>query len=539
MDYNATAYNQSDAFGAQGIRYTLLIVEPGNNIRVHNIDKASLTIGRQGPDAQSELTLNSKIVSRRHGCFSISAGQLFYTDYPNLNGTYINGAKIQRPNEGQSQPMKLKDGDILRIDSGDLSRPHSDGIIMLISCAATNMERWCTLPLAACGETVLIGRNVPAGNICIPKVTVSRQHAKITRTATGLFVEDCGSQNGTLLNGAPLRGRQPLKDRDVLIICATKIVFTGGMFVYNVPEMQGAAPNFTNVPPQGGRPQNVPPVNIRSQGGCSIRVERISRDVKSKEGGMKRILEMSNNSITINPGELVAIIGGSGAGKTTFMNCINGYEPATGGRVFVNGIDLYQNYNNFKMQIGYVPQQDIVHNDLTVESMLRYTAKLRLPSDLTAAEIEHRVTDVLGMIGLQEHRKKMISSLSGGQKKRASIAVELISDPVLFFLDEPTSGLDPETEKSLMDQLKALATQRGKTVILVTHTLQNAHLFDKIIFLAPGTPQYPGGKLAYYGSYKGALNYFGVENLNDAFAVISSNPMLYVNRFLQTGGAAL
>lgn len=538
MDFNATAYNPSDMFGAQGIKYTLLIVEPGNNIRVHNINKNSLTIGRQGADAQSELTLNSKIVSRRHGCFNILNGELHYIDFPNLNGTYINGVKVQRPAESQSQPVKLKDGDILRIDSGDLSRPHGDGIIMLISCAASNMERWCTLPLSACGETILIGRNVPAGNICIPKVTVSRQHAKITRTASGVFVEDCGSQNGTLLNGLPLKNRQPLKDRDVLIICATKIIFTGGVFVYNVPEMQGAAPGYAAAPPQTGRPHQAP-VNIRSQGGCSIRIERISRDVRSKEGGMKRILDMSNNNFTINPGELVAIIGGSGAGKTTFMNCINGYEPATAGHVFVNGIDLYQNYNNFKMQIGYVPQQDIVHNDLTVERMLKYTAKLRLPRDLTDAEIEHRVTDVLGMIGLQEHRKKMISSLSGGQRKRASIAVELISDPVLFFLDEPTSGLDPETEKSLMDQLKALATQRGKTVILVTHTLQNAHLFDKIIFLAPGTQQYPGGKLAYYGSYKGALNYFGVENLNDAFAVISSNPILYVNRFLQSGGRAL
>lgn len=534
MDYNAAGYSQNNAYSAHGVKYTLLIIEPGNNIRVHTINKNSLTIGRQGPDAQSELTLGSKIVSRRHGFFSVADGQLYYTDLPNLNGTYLNGTKIQRPSESQSQPIKLKDGDILRIDSGDLSKPHSDGIIILISCTASNMERWCTTPLSACGQVILIGRNVPAGNICIPKVTVSRQHAKITRTATGLVVEDCGSQNGTLLNGKPLKGRQLLNDRDILTICSTKIVFTGGVFVYNVPQMNQAA---GQVPPQPARGRYAGLVNFRPQIGCTIRVERISRDVKSKEG-MKRILEMSNNSITINPGELVAIIGGSGAGKTTFMNCINGYEPATAGRVLVNGIDLYQNYNNFKMQIGYVPQQDIVHNDLTVESMLKYTAKLRLPRDLSAAEIEHRVTDVLGMIGLLEHRKKMISTLSGGQRKRASIAVELISDPVLFFLDEPTSGLDPETEKSLMDQLKALATQRGKTVIMVTHTLQNAHLFDKIIFLAPGTPQYPGGKLAYYGSYTGALEYFGVQNLNDAFAVISKNPIMYVNRFLQTGGAA-
>ncbi len=253
--------------------------------------------------------------------------------------------------------------------------------------------------------------------------------------------------------------------------------------------------------------------------GVCLCAERLCRDISDK-GHSRRIL--NDISLSVMPGELVAVVGGSGSGKSTLINCLNGFEPATSGKVFINGEDLILNYNTFKARIGYVPQSDIVHDNLRVQNMLRFVARLRLSDDITDFEIEEKILDVLSTVGLLEHRNKLVKKLSGGQRKRASIAVELISDPALFFLDEPTSGLDPEAETSLMKQLCRLSHEKGKTVICITHTLQNISLFDKIIFLAPG------GRLCFFGSLPEALSFFDVDNLTDAYALISGDPSRYI-----------
>ncbi len=253
--------------------------------------------------------------------------------------------------------------------------------------------------------------------------------------------------------------------------------------------------------------------------GVCLSAEGLCRDIHDK-GHPRRIL--SNISLSVMPGELAAVVGGSGSGKSTLINCLNGFEPATGGKVFINGQDLMLNYNSFKSRIGYVPQADIVHDNLKVQNMLRFTARLRLSDKITDFEIEERILDVLHTVGLLEHRNKLIKKLSGGQRKRASIAVELVSDPALFFLDEPTSGLDPEAETILMKQLRRLSHEKGKTVICITHTLQNISLFDKIIFLAPG------GRLCFFGSLPEALRFFDVDNLTEAYELISNDPERYI-----------
>ncbi len=257
-------------------------------------------------------------------------------------------------------------------------------------------------------------------------------------------------------------------------------------------------------------------------GGVCITAEKLCRDIIDK-GHSRRILDRI--SLSVMPGELVAVIGGSGSGKSTLINCLNGFEPATSGRVYINGKDLMLNYNSFKSKIGYVPQADIVHDNLRVQNMLRFAARLRLGEDITDFEIDERVNNVLCTVGLAEHRSKLVKKLSGGQRKRASIAVELISDPALFFLDEPTSGLDPEAETSLMKQLCRLSHEKGKTVICITHTLQNISLFDKIIFLAPG------GRLCFFGSLSEALSFFDVSSLTDAYELISKDPSRYVTAY--------
>lgn len=229
-------------------------------------------------------------------------------------------------------------------------------------------------------------------------------------------------------------------------------------------------------------------------------------------------------TLSIEPCEFVAIIGGSGAGKSTFMNCISGYVPATSGSTIVNGEDLYSNYATIKSIIGYVPQQDIVYDDLTLFDMLDYAARLRMPHDSTENERISRIHTVIKSVELSGHEKTFIGRLSGGQKKRASIAVELLSDPNLFFLDEPTSGLDPGTERNLMHTLHGM-TRAGKTVILVTHNTLNLQLCDKIIFLGKG------GNLCFAGSYEDALTFFGVDSLVNVYNMLTDNALEWKNQY--------
>lgn len=262
--------------------------------------------------------------------------------------------------------------------------------------------------------------------------------------------------------------------------------------------------------------------NNRDACGICVTAHRLCRDVVCRSGA-KRILD--DVSLSVMPGEMAAVIGGSGSGKSTLMNCLNGFEPATSGTVYINGEDLIKNYRSLKSMIGYVPQADIVHDNLKVQNMLRFAAQLRLPRGITEFEIKERIYDVLRTMGLFEHRHKLIKKLSGGQRKRAGIAAELISDPSLFLLDEPTSGLDPEAETSLMKQLCKLSHEKGKTVICITHTLQNISLFDKIIFLAPG------GRLCFSGTHPQALEFFGVSNLTDAYELISNNPTRFLDAY--------
>ncbi len=263
---------------------------------------------------------------------------------------------------------------------------------------------------------------------------------------------------------------------------------------------------------------NIPDNNC----GVQVTAENLCRDVSSK-GHAKRILD--NISLTVFPGELVAVIGCSGSGKSTFINCLNGFEPATSGRVYINGKDLMKNYNSLKSRIGYVPQADIVHDNLSLHNMLKFTAQLRLSSNLTPFETEQKIFDVLNTVGLTDHRNQLVKKLSGGQRKRASIAVELISDPSLFLLDEPTSGLDPEAETCLMKQLRKLSRYNGKTIICITHTLQNISLFDKVIFLAPG------GRLCFFGTVSEAERFFGVSNLTNAYELVSTDPVKYIRAY--------
>jgi ABC-type multidrug transport system ATPase subunit len=247
-------------------------------------------------------------------------------------------------------------------------------------------------------------------------------------------------------------------------------------------------------------------------------------------------------SFSIEPGELVAIVGGSGAGKTTLLDAISGVRPAAEGTVLYDGVDYYSNIAAYRSALGYVPQDDIIHKELPLARTLRYGAKLRMAGVTTGAEIDAAVGETMDALDLAERADLRVGSLSGGQRKRASIAVELLTKPRVAFLDEPTSGLDPATGAELMRLLRRIS-DRGSTVVLTTHTIQDIRICDKVMFLTPG------GRLAFEGTPEQSLKYFQAAEFDEIYERLGREaaPEIWANRFAverpstgaQTGHPAL
>ncbi len=253
--------------------------------------------------------------------------------------------------------------------------------------------------------------------------------------------------------------------------------------------------------------------------GMALEAIGVSRKLK----GGKALL--NDVSFSIEPAEMVAIVGGSGAGKTTLLNALAGVAPPTSGQVRYDGRDYYENIDEFRHSLGYVPQDDIIHRDLPLETTLRYSAHLRLPADSSPTEKEMAVQDALNVLGLAERSALPVKALSGGQRKRASIGVELLTRPRIFFLDEPTSGLDPATSAELMRLLRGLAND-GCTVVLTTHVTQDIGVCDKVVFLARD------GHLAFYGPPRRALEYFEASAFDEIYLRIAEDePTIWSGRY--------
>lgn len=320
---------------------------------------------------------------------------------------------------------------------------------------------------------IRIGR-APDNDLVFASRLVSRHHAVLERQGETFRLRDLGSGNGTYVNGEEVDA-VALKDGDEIWIADERLVFDRRE-IHRLVE------------PRGVR----------------IDVAGLTTVVK---GGKKLLNAIS---LSILPGEFVAIVGGSGAGKSTFMDAISGVRPATSGSVRYNGRDYYREMALFRNSLGYVPQDDIIHVDLKVRRVLQYAARLRLPSDTSAADRDAAVDDVIEQLGLVSQKAVRVSALSGGQRKRTSIGVELLTRPRIFFLDEPTSGLDPATDTQMMRLLRRLA-DGGSTVILTTHATKNVAMCDKVVILARG------GFLAYVGTPERALRYFEVEAFDQIY----------------------
>ncbi|MEA4924001.1 MAG: FHA domain-containing protein [Syntrophomonadaceae bacterium] len=475
----------------------LEIVEGKDRGRKIKLKTGSTYIGRG--DSACELTLNDQKVSRLHARVTVlSDGAVTLHDENSSNGTTLRGHRI-------STVEFLHPGDIFRVgDTGirlladspsepewlsyQKDRGDEEGTTCSINLAggseytpAGNFTR----ALKADEEMISIGRD-PANTIVLSHPMVSRFHARIMFRADKRVLYDLNSVNGTYINGQKVNDSTELFPGSLIQICGYSYYFNGRNLI-----------EFND-----------------NDGQIRMEIKSLSKTVKLAGGGARVLLD--NLNIVIEPREFVAILGGSGAGKSTLLGALSGMRPATSGEILLNGRNLYDEYDVFRSMIGYVPQDDIVHMDLTVQEVLAYSARLRMPEDTTAEEINATVERVMQDLEIDSRRDVTVYRLSGGQRKRVSIGVELLTSPGIFFLDEPTSGLDPGLEKVMMEMLRRLADQ-GRTIILVTHATFNIDLCDKVVFLTEG------GKLAFFGGPAEALVYFGARDFAEIYKKVSAD----------------
>src|SRR5260221_6671284 len=412
-------------------------------------DKKSVPLTKQviniGRDPSNDIVINELVVSGFHAQIVREGNQLVLvhphpTRQSTLNGLLYQGHHIQG-NEQFRRPLAR--GDIFRIgdEHGTLvTLTFNDG-----SGAPQDIAPEIRpIPLGA--AVITIGR-LPSNNVVLNHPQVSGQHARLEQAQGGYRIIDMGSTNHVYVNAQRITN-QLLKPGDEVRIGPFKLTYTGTQLTQH---------DESN----------------------SIRIDALHL----KKVGNKQAILISDISVAVPPRKFVALVGGSGAGKPTLLDALNGLRPAQQGAVLYNGQDYYRHLAAFSTQLGYVPQDDIVHRDLTVERALYYAAKMRLPEDFTAEQVRQRIDEVLDDVEMKHRRHLLVSKLSGGHRKRVSIALELLANPSVFFLDEPTSGLDPGLDRKMMFLLRKLPDKRH-TIILVTHATNNISTCDYVCFLA-------------------------------------------------------
>ncbi|MDH7487102.1 MAG: FHA domain-containing protein [Anaerolineae bacterium] len=480
-------------------RPRLVVSWLGRTLASRELDKDAITIGRW-PDNDIVLTFSG--VSRHHARLERHGAGYKIVDLNSTNGVIFQGQRItEKP---------LVDGDTLRISDGQ-----GDSITLVYHGVSVGQAR--PPPVAvfslAGRSSVRIGRD-PACDLRLDHPTVSRQHARLDVQGHQHVLLDLGSTNGTFVNGQPIQ-RLVLPIGARVQIGAYELIYDGA--------------TITHVSQKGRI--HLDAVGLHREVRGDHRLQRARTCLQ--KGEIQKALSvlwqgdsfplLRDISLAICPREFVALVGGSGTGKTTLLNALSGFQRAAG-RVLINGDDYYANFDAYRTLVGYVPQADIVHLNLPVARALRYAAQLRLP-DLSPAEVDARIERALRAVDIWECRERLVCQLSGGQRKRVSIAMELLAEPSLFFLDEPTSGLDPGLEKKLMYTLRDLADQEERTIVLVTHATANIDRCHQVAFLGQG------GRLVFFGPPQEVRSFFQAGDFPDIYNEIERDPGHWEQQF--------
>ncbi|HET6211327.1 MAG TPA: FHA domain-containing protein [Micromonosporaceae bacterium] len=443
-----------------------------------------------GRDSDCGLVVDDPLVSRQHAKVSWVDGGWVLDDLDSTNGTWIGGEQISA--------APLADGTVARLGNAD-GPAVEFGFVHTHPPVPAPREPEDEPPmtaLAVAGRTlagehdadqgIRIGRT-PDNHIVVDDLLVSRHHAEIRRAGDGYQVVDLGSRNGTYVNGQQVP-RAALHPGDLLVIGRHQFVFDGQRLQEYV---------------------DTGPVSLTADG-LTVRLG-------------KQIL-LSDVTFGLTEGSLLAVIGPSGCGKSTLLRAMTGIRPATEGRVHYDGRDLYAHYAELRYRIGLVPQDDVLHRQLTVRRALRFAASLRFADDVPRKERHARVEEVLATLGLADRAKQRIDTLSGGQRKRTSVALELLTEPSMLYLDEPTSGLDPALDREVMQELREMANS-GRTVVCVTHSVLHLDDCDRVLVMCPG------GTVGYFGPPDGVLDFFSAGDYADVFEMVTDSPEDWTRRY--------
>ncbi|WP_280877004.1 ABC transporter ATP-binding protein/permease [Streptomyces pseudovenezuelae] len=488
------------------------------------------TLGR---DPQGDIVLDDARVSWRHATISWGGRSWVIEDHGSTNGTFVQGQRIHQMEIGPGSAVHLgnaTDGPLLSA-SGAAAAPQaqpqqqpyaaqgaSPGWAQQAPPQQSPQAGWqqpqhatpqqpaahippqqnsggvagappiygdrspTTFHQFSIGRVMRIGRALE-NELVVSDLQVSRNHAEFHSMPDGrMEIRDLGSHNGTYVNGQPIAkgGSQLLGPTDIVGVGHSTFRIVGDRLEEFV-----------------------------DTGEVSFSARHLTVEV---DGG-KQILK--DVSFGVPEKSLIAVIGPSGSGKSTLLKALTGYRPANQGDVLYDNRNLYKQFAELRQRIGLVPQDDILHKELTVKKALKYAAKLRFPADTTGAERNARIDEVLRELKLDIHKEKKVTSLSGGQRKRVSVALELLTKPSLIFLDEPTSGLDPGMDRDVMQLLRGLADD-GRTVLVVTHSVAELAICDKLLVMAPG------GSVAYFGPPEEALNFFGYDTWADVFSAFEN-----------------
>ncbi|MGP4049036.1 FHA domain-containing protein [Streptomyces sp. 2A115] len=493
------------------------------------------TLGR---DPQGDIVLDDARVSWRHATISWGGRTWVIEDHGSTNGTFVQGQRIHQMEIGPGSAVHLgnaTDGPRLNLSGAAAAAPQAQPQQQPYAAQgapAAPAAGWAqqappeqqvpeqrvpeqgwqkpqqaahippqqgpgggagappvygdrsptTFHQLALGRVMRIGRALE-NELVVSDLQVSRHHAEFHATPDGRYeIRDLGSHNGTYVNGMPIAkgGSALLGPNDIVGVGHSTFRLVGDRLeeFVDTGEVSFSARHLT-VTVDGGK--------------------QILKDV----------------SFGVPEKSLIAVIGPSGSGKSTLLKALTGYRPANQGDVLYDNRNLYKQFAELRQRIGLVPQDDILHKELTVKKALKYAAKLRFPADTTEAERSARIDEVLRELKLDIHKEKKVTSLSGGQRKRVSVALELLTKPSLIFLDEPTSGLDPGMDRDVMQLLRGLADD-GRTVLVVTHSVAELAICDKLLVMAPG------GSVAYFGPPEEALNFFGYDTWADVFSAFEN-----------------